>query len=627
MDETDDIGSNRSTAPDIGTVISRRAALLGGLAALAAREAGASAAGTGLGFTPLAHLMSPEDAVATGHRREVVLRWGDPVLPGAPPFDPLNQTAEAQARQFGTNVDFLALLPAERGGTTGRRALLWANHEYASTSLMFPGLGTGREARSRVTAEQAAVEMAALGGSVVEMEWRGGTWVPDPEGGLNRRITASTPMEIRGPAAGHPRMRTSEDPEGRRVLGMLCNCGGGVTPWGTVLTCEENINVFFGGEAQDEAQREARRRYNIVADPFYAWHRHVARFNLAHEPNEPNRFGWVVEVDPYDPRSTPIKRTALGRFKHEGAASALTPDGRVAIYMGDDERFEYIYRFVSARPFDPAHPDSNRHLLDEGTLSVARFEADGTVHWLPLVHGEGPLTEANGFGSQAEVLIETRRAADLLGATPMDRPEDVEANLASGRVYALLTNNSRRAAERVDPANPRGPNPHGHVIEMVPPGVPERPDHAAPVMRWNLFLRGGRPEAEAGAEYHRAANGEGNWLSCPDNCAFDGKGRIWIATDGAGPAAGMADGLFAAETEGEARALPRLFYRAPIGAEVCGPVIEAGERSILLAVQHPGEASGSSFDRPATRWPDFAEGMPPRASVVVITREDDGPIG
>jgi secreted PhoX family phosphatase len=631
--ELEDYGSNPQPRETIGELIerrfSRRGALLGAAAALVAAEAAAqSAPRTGgpstLTFPELRHQWAQEDAVAEGHERHVVIRWGDPVLPEAPPFDPRNVTAEAQAMQFGYNNDFIAVLPPERGGQVTDRAILWANHEYTNTNLMFPGMGTGSEARARVTAAQVEAEMMAHGGSVVEIARVEGRWSPVPNPTINRRITAATPMRIAGPAAGHERLRTSADPTGTQVLGMLNNCAGGVTPWGTILTCEENFNAYFGGQLADEAQRESHRRYGITATPPFGWHRHQARFDLAREPNEPNRFGWVVEIDPYDPRSAPVKRTALGRFKHEGATSALTPDGRVVIYMGDDERFDYVYRFVTERAYDPANPD--RDLLDRGTLSVARFEADGTMRWLPLVHGQGPLTEANGFRSQGDVLIETRRAADLLGATPMDRPEDVEANPVTGRVYVMLTNNTARRAEQVNAANPRPANAHGHVVEIVPPMAGGRPDHGAEAMRWTLFLRAGRPGMDAGAQYHRAVSDQG-WLSCPDNCAFDSKGRIWIATDGAPEAAGVADGVYVADTTGPGRALTRLFYQAPSGAEVCGPWILADDSALFLAIQHPGEEAGSTFERPSTRWPDFAEGVPPRPSVIAITKRGGGAVG
>jgi secreted PhoX family phosphatase len=249
------------------------------------------------------------------------------------------------------------------------------------------------------------------------------------------------------------------------------------------------------------------------------------------------------------------------------------------------------------------------------------------MKWLPLVHGEGPLTAANGFAGQAEVVVEARRAAELLGATPMDRPEDVETNPVNGRVYVLLTNNSRRTREQVNPANPRARNLHGHIVEVIPPGAGTgKVDHTAVEARWEIFIAAGKPGVDPGAQYHRATSDSG-WLSCPDNCAFDSKGRIWIATDGGPENAGIADGLWAADTSGYGRALTRLFYQAPTGAEVCGPRFTPDDRTLFLAIQHPGEDPGSTFETPSTRWPDFVDGAPPRPSVVAIVKKDGGVIG
>ncbi|MDI3306406.1 MAG: PhoX family phosphatase [Acetobacteraceae bacterium] len=648
--EIEDIGSNPDPRRPIGALIeerlSRRAALRGLAGATAAGFAEALLGSTStlaqahssgntpnggpstLNFPELRHQLAEGDAVAEGYEIQTLIRWGDPILADAAEFDPQRQTPEMQARQFGYNCDYLDFFPLPKGSRSSDHGLLVVNHEYTSPGLMFAGLGTGSQAQLRVSEQQARVEMMAHGGSVVEVKRQDGRWTYVKDSRFNRRITAETPMRISGPAAGHPRMRTNADPSGTRVLGMFNNCAGGNTPWGTVLTCEENINFYFSGEAAESGpQRDHYRRCGIQKQGRYSWHRYEPRFNLDKEPNEPNRFGWIVEFDPYDPQSVPVKRTALGRFKHECCTHAVSKDGRVAFYSGDDERFEYVYKFVTARPWNPHDPAANRDLLDEGTLYAARFEADGSMRWLPLVYGKGPLTEANGFHSQADVVIEARRAADLMGATPMDRPEDVETNPVNGRVYVMLTNNSRRTAEQVNAANPRPRNIHGHVIEIIPPGAGTREvDHAAEEGRWEIFIAGGKPGADPGAQYHRATSNEG-WLSCPDNCAFDSKGRIWIATDGAGSTSGVADGLYAADTSGRGRGLTRLFYQAPTGAEVCGPRFTPDDSTLFLAIQHPGEDPGSSFDKPTTRWPDFAEGMPPRPSVIAITKKGGGPIG
>jgi secreted PhoX family phosphatase len=632
--EIEDIGSNPAPGrrfEDVAAARFGRRAALGGAAALAATAAEAQVPRTGgpstLTFQEIPHGLAQTDSVAEGHEVQVVIRWGDAVLADAPAFDPARQTPDAQARQFGQNNDFLAFLPLPRGSNGADHGLLWVNHEYCSTGSMFPGLPAGNSAiRAAKTELQARTEMMAHGGSVVEIRRQDGKWAPVAGGTMNRRITAATPMRLSGPAAGHERMKTSADPNGTQVLGMLNNCAGGTTPWGTVLTCEENFNTYFGGEAaRSGAQAAAYRRYGIQPASPNAWERFEPRFNLDREPNEPNRFGWVVEIDPFDPNSTPIKRTALGRFKHEGCTQAMAPDGRVVFYMGDDEMNDYVYRFVTARPFDRANPAANRDLLDEGTLSVARLEDDGKLVWMPLVFGEGPLTPANNFASQADVLIETRRAADLLGATPMDRPEDVEANPVNGRVYVMLTNNSRRAADRLNAANPRARNIHGHVVEIIPPGAgTPRVDHAAPEARWEMFLMAGKPGIDAGARYHRATS-ENGWLSCPDNCTFDSKGRIWIATDGAPTAAGVADAVYAADTMGPGRALTRLFYQTVAGAEICGPCFTPDDTTLFLAIQHPAE--GSTYENPSTRWPDFDPALPARSSVIAIVKKGGGTVG
>ncbi|HEV7439030.1 MAG TPA: PhoX family phosphatase [Methylobacterium sp.] len=586
-------------------------------------EAEAAGLASAFDFSEIAAGSDETHHVAEGYDADILLRWGDPLFPDAPALDPATQSAGTQARQFGYNNDFVGYVPIDGSSEHG---LLVVNHEYTNAELMFPGLGMrGRKnGPLPLSPAQIAVEMAAHGGSVVEIRRENGRWRPVLGSPYTRRITAETPMAITGPAAGHPRLRTAEDPTGRQVRGMINNCSGGVTPWGTWLSGEENFHYYFQGNLP-EGHPEARnaKRYGLGA-PQYGWGGVHERFDLAKEPQEPNRFGWVVEIDPFDPGSVPKKRTALGRVKHEGAAGIVAGDGRYVVYLGDDERFDYVYKFVTAGRVDPVNRAANRDLLDSGTLYVARYDADGTGTWLPLVHGENGLDAAAGFASQADVLIETRRAADRLGATRMDRPEDIEANPLTNRVYVMLTNNGKRSADQVDAANPRPNNAFGHIIEMMPDGA----DHAATGFRWEVLVRCGSPAA--GATFSAETTQDG-WFGMPDNCTVDGRGRLWIATDGnSRKATGRTDGIWALETEGPRRGTARHFFRVPVGAEMCGPCFTPDDQTFFVAVQHPGEsedeAAPASFEQPATRWPDFQPNLPPRPSIVAVTRKGGGRI-
>ncbi len=637
--EPEDFGVERPMATTFSAIaesrLSRRAALLGAAAAgaLAAVPAAAQRRGSSLTFKDAPVVYDDKSRVAEGYREQVVVRWGDALFADAPAFDPQRQTGAGQERQFGYNCDFTAFMPLPLGSKSSTHGLLCVNHEYCNSNLMFPGVN----ARGNINKEQCEIEMSAHGLSVVEVKKEGDSW-KIVQGRYNRRLSMSgMAFRVAGPAAGHPRLRTKEDPTGTLVIGTLNNCAGGTTPWGTVLTGEENFNGYFGGDASKTPEARNHRRYGVQAFNGAPWSNHFERFQVEKSWNEPNRFGWVCEYDPYDPNSSPVKRTALGRFKHEGATCVVCPDGRVAVYSGDDERFEYVYRFVTAGKFDPKNRAANRHLLDDGVLSVARFEADGTMRWLPLVFGQGPLTAANGFESQADVLIEARRAADLLGATPMDRPEDVETNPVTGCTYIACTYNERRAAAdaadartRVNAANPRVDNRTGQIVELIPPGGRgAKADHAAGVFRWELFILGGDPaDPKSGAKYGPDVSAEG-WLAAPDNIGFDPRGRIWISTDGMPTQANppRPDGAFGADTEGPGRAVTKRLYAAPSGAEVCSPCFTPDGRTVFLAIQHPGEARGSTFDTPSSRWPDFRPGIPPRPSIVAVERIDGKEVG
>ncbi len=566
--------------------------------------------------------------VAEGYRDQVLIRWGDPVLPGAPGWTPGGQSASAQLQQFGFNCDFIAYLPLEPGDAGNRHGLLCVNHEYTRSHMMFSGYPNGAVALEKATRQEVDTEMAAIGHTVIELEKRDGQWSVI-EGKYNRRISLlETEIELAGPVRGHRRVQTHADPRGQLVRGTLANCSGGITPWGTILICEENIEKFFGFGERGGPEERTHERYDVIKPPVFPFSRHHERFDLRVEPREANRFGWVVEYDPRNPTSRPVKRTALGRVLRESATVTLAPSGQVVVYSGDDRKFEYIYRFVSRDRFDPSQPDAGRDLLDDGTLYVAKCEVDGRLVWLPLVYGQGGLTEANGFSSQVDVLIEARRAADVVGATPMDRPEDIDVSPVSGRVYVMLTKNPKRSSSDVNPANSRAENHYGQILEMLPPPTDGGAvDHAAPEFRWDIFLMAGDPDvAEHGARYGAGLSREGV-LSNPDNCTFDPMGRLWIATDGAESALETADGLWACDTDGEYRAVTRRFLRCPAGAELCSPHFTPDGKTLFASIQHPGASKGASYDAPSSRWPDFREDRPPRPSVIVIEREDGGPIG
>jgi uncharacterized protein len=441
-----------------------------------------------------------------------------------------------------------------------------------------------------------------------------------------RRITAKTPMILGGPAAGHPWLRTAGDASGRLALGTVSNCAHGFTPWGTYLTCEENFNGYFVNASG--AVPALQKRYGISKGFGYRWHEHETRFDAAAHPNEPNRFGWVVEIDPWDARSQPIKRTALGRIKHEGAKVELAADGRAVVYMGDDERFEYIYKFVSRNPYNPADRAANMRLLDEGALYVARFNADGSGEWLELSQGKNGLDGAAGFPSQAEVLINARGAADRVGATPMDRPEWIAVHPVTKEVFCSLTNNTRRGeqgAPAPDAANPRGPNVYGHIIRWRDQGK----DPGAARFDWDIFALAGDP---ANPDPAKRGNIKGDMFGSPDGLWVDPRGVLWIEMDvstntlNKGDYARMGNNamLAADPSTGEVRR----FLVGPNGCEITGIIATADGRNLFINIQHPGETASERTDpaKPTgvSSWPD---GGRPRSATIVIRKSDGGVIG
>jgi len=650
-------------SPTLQALLTRRfnrRRLLGGSVELAALTLVASAgyrqtsAASQIRFPRVAASKSDAVIVPDGYRADVVLRWGDPLFANSTALDPravaegallAPGAAAAQEGQFGYNCDGIGLFTLDE-----QRCLLCVNHEFPTAALLFPGWVEAREARMlgafvRDQPSAVAYMQAAVGLSVVELE-RDSRWRYRAGSRYNRRVTARTAIEISGPARAHPLL----NPRGiaaPQALGTFGNCAAGSTPWMTYLTAEENVDDYFGNGAApkvDAALELAHRRFGFrQRDSAYRWEYADARFDSAVNPAESLKFGWIVELDPFAPERAPKKRTALGRFKHEGATTVLAADGRAVVYMGDDQQFEYFYKFVSRARVDSDRPEANRDLLDDGTLYVARLFDDGRGEWLPLVHGAHPeLTAERGFASQADVVLRCREAADRLGATPLDRPEDVAVNPQSGNVYLSCTQNLNRDGgvvavggrtldTRTDRASPRAPNVSGHILEFIERGA----DAGATSFRWEIFVLAGAPNGtqllaalppdhatSLAAEvtyYGGATDSERlSGFANPDNLGFDGDGNLWIVTDGNQPGDNN-DGCFVCPTEGPERGHVRQFMSGPVGAEICGCEFAPGGASLFLTIMHPGEAGSATS--PQSHWPDGGE-MAPRPSVVAIETTD-----
>ncbi|WP_372477285.1 PhoX family protein [Nocardia australiensis] len=591
----------------------------------------------GTNFTPVAPNSDDALVVPEGYETAIVIRWGDPLFADAPSFDPDKQSAASQAVQFGFNNDFAALLPIEGQANS---YLLVVNHEYTTEPQMFKGYN-----KENPSLEHYQTAIAAHGLSVVQVQGESGTGKLTTEfGKYNRRITGTTEFLVTGPAAGSALLKTNADPTGTKVLGTLNNCSGGVTPWGTVLSGEENINQYFANaDKVDESAKGRLQRYGFPTGASERkWELYEPRFDLEKEPNEANRFGWVVEVDPWDASAPPIKHTALGRFKHEAATIHVAADGTVVAYMGDDERFDYMYKFVSSRKIQSGTGQASmRHnltILDAGTLYVAKFTGDhpdkidgtgavpsdqgftGTGQWIPLLvtAEDGKATSrVDGFTAE-EVAVFTRLAADKVGATKMDRPEDFEASPKSGKVYVALTYNEQRGKAGkpgVDEANPRNINKFGQVLEIDD-------EHAGVKFTWNVLMLCGDPKTAdtyfAGFDKTKVSP-----IAAPDNLAFDGYGNLWISTDSS-RAADSNDGLFSVVLDGPNRGETKQFLTVPFGGETCGPIIS--EQRVTVCVQHPGERDDATAEKPASHWPDGGDSLP-RPAVVSVWKKGGGRIG
>lgn len=675
-------------AKHINELIASRRALLGGLVGLPLLDLAACAtvpstgASAVAGFTSVAATNADTVTLPPGYSWRKLIAWGDALFEGmsdAPDLDTM--TRADQERRFGQNNDMLALFAAEYAfppPKTQDRMILCANNEYSSVELTNPGLGSPRD----LTQAQIEALYAAIGVSVVEMARERSGWrvVKSGATGRNRRITPFTPVQFSGPAARHPWLVeaaafvNAAEPAGANAhandvrCGTGANCAGGLTPWGTYLTAEENFDGLFVGRLSDNAQFEdpalALDASSFGYPGFGFVDKTPRQFNVGVNPRGPSLYGWVVEIDPYDPTSTPKKRTALGRKKNECATTSLTRDGHVAVYMGDDQRDEHVYKFISHARFDPANRTANLDLLDEGQLYVAQLAEDGSGRWLPIT-----LTAANAaaeaedspirFRDEADLLVRVRDAARLMGATPMDRPEDIEALhdenwQGIGPVLIACTNNSERGFTH--PGNPRREDPDrpyaaqsnlaGHILRFDEAGG----DVGALTFTWDIFAMGGDPNAESTSVRTRGggapafvantfagqATTSGERFACPDNLFIDSTHRAWIATDGSDFVFEDCNDCVMMTPVASERPRPiKRFLVGPVGSEICGPLMAPDERTFFCAIQHPGANNVAGVDFSTLRWqgvpatshfPDGGDAWP-RSAVIMITRDDGGRIG
>ena len=620
FDEFDEINFPREQEPEfdriadllisrrgfLGTAMFGASALVTGAAGLYSAEA---LAASRLGFRAVAANSLDTVTVPEGYSWHVLARWGDGLWSNSEPFDDATRgTGASQELAVGDNNDGMALF-SHHG-----RSILVVNNEYVNRGIIY----ANRETRRPENDDDVRKSKAGHGVTVMEIEEKDGRWQIVRDSEFNRRITADTPMAITGPARGHDWLKTAADPDGVESLGTWNNCGNGRTPWGTYLACEENFNGYFSSGDRNLELTRQQKRYGIGhRDWGYNWASADERFDISKHPNEPHRAGFVVEIDPMDPASKPKKRTALGRFKHENAELVVAADGRVVVYLGDDERGEFLYRFVSAGEY--AAGGDNADLLEHGRLYVARFDADGHGRWIELTPA------STGMASQAEICINTREAASRVGATTMDRPEWVAANPRRAEAYCALTNNKNRGikpnrggdATPVGGPNPRKANQYGQIVRWRPLNG----DHAGDRFTWDLFVLAGNPGVHSDSYAGSDNINVDNMFNSPDGMAFDRNGILWIQTDGGysnrGDFAGMGNNqmLLADSVTGGIKR----FMVGPKECEITGICWSPDYRTVFVGIQHPGERGSSHF-------PGGGDSVP-RSSIVAIRRDDGGLIG
>ncbi len=620
FDEYDELINPRPEECDFDRVVERalsRRGFMGSVLAMGSFAAvggsilptGARAAANRFSFDAIPVSTADDVVVPAGYKAEVMVRWGDPLWSDAPEFDHATRgTGASQERAFGDNTDGQDVFFHDG------HVLLVVNNEYTNRDIIW---GNNPDAKP-ASDDDVAKGMMAHGVTVVEIANTDGKWGIVKDSPYNRRVTPQTDMTITGPAAGHDLMKTEADPSGTACKGTWNNCGNGMTPWGTYLACEENFNGYFSTEDENHETSAELKRYGVSAKDWgYGWARIDDRFDVAKNPNEPNRAGYVVEIDPRDPNSTPRKLTALGRFKHENADTVVNNDGRIVVYMGDDERGEFLYRFVSDGVY-AAGVDTNA-LLENGTLSVAKFNDDGTGEWLELT------PETTGMASQAEVSIHTRLGASAVGATTMDRPEWVASNPNAPEVYCCLTNNKNRGVKpnaggddtSANGPNPRDKNNYGQIVRWRPDGG----DHTAAGFGWDLYVLAGNPTVHSDAYAGSDNVNADNMFNSPDGLKFDSNGLLWIQTDGNygndGDFAGQGNNQMLAgdPVTGEIRR----FLVGPNECEVTGLSWSPDRRTMFVGIQHPGEDGNS-------HWPEGGDSVP-RSAIIAITREDGGLVG